>query len=416
MFDPLFENPFSHNGFSYPDARFDKDAIRRLKVDAIFISHYHDDHCSFESLDLLNRDTKVFMYCVHAEMFSLLQRLGFNNVFSLKLGEVVRVGDIEVITHLALDPDVDAVFHIRTGSVNILNAVDSWIDPEAFEVLKKTNWDLVIWPFQTMREIEVLCPQQAAPFEGYPPELLEQLKGLKPKAIVPGSCQFIHEPWSWYRDAYFPMSYQQFAKEVKVILPGAKVIRVNPGESLLLNHNITEAKRLDWIQPIGVQEVDYYYDPRASVPSTSEITKKFPELSSAKMEELERFCKVGLIQKFNNLDQASETYLNKKNLKWELRLFSANGEAQSFLYKLNNSKLSITESASDIGWRTDVIAFKLISALQEGESLSSIYLRINDGITGEALQADVMQDPLIRTLYEGEFAAYQKAQLKKLGR
>ena len=59
LFDPVFENPFSRNCHAFPDVRFDLAAIRGLRPDAVFISHFHDDHCSMESLDLLDRATPI---------------------------------------------------------------------------------------------------------------------------------------------------------------------------------------------------------------------------------------------------------------------------------------------------------------------------------------------------------------------
>ena len=76
-FDPIFENPFSQNCHAFPPVKFDYAEIRKQKFAAVFISHYHDDHCSFDSLDLLDRNTPIYIYCVFDEMFSMLKELGF---------------------------------------------------------------------------------------------------------------------------------------------------------------------------------------------------------------------------------------------------------------------------------------------------------------------------------------------------
>ena len=92
------------------------------------------------------------MFCQFEELFSLINELGFTEVHSLKLNSTITVGNIEVITHRALDADVDSIFHIKAAGLNILNVVDSWIDPETLELLTQTkSWDLILWPFQTMR-------------------------------------------------------------------------------------------------------------------------------------------------------------------------------------------------------------------------------------------------------------------------
>jgi putative membrane protein len=71
VFDPIFENPFSRNCHAFPAVRFDLEQIRALPVDAVFISHFHDDHCSFESLDL-----HLFLhYDLHGPLVLML--LGF---------------------------------------------------------------------------------------------------------------------------------------------------------------------------------------------------------------------------------------------------------------------------------------------------------------------------------------------------
>lgn len=52
---------------------------------------------------------------------------------------------------------MDSMFQIKAVGLNVLNVVDSWIDPTALiELAHDAPWDMVLWPFQTMREIEVL--------------------------------------------------------------------------------------------------------------------------------------------------------------------------------------------------------------------------------------------------------------------
>ncbi|UUZ48323.1 hypothetical protein LP420_36545 [Massilia sp. B-10] len=59
---------------------------------------------------------------------------------------------------------------------------------------------------------------------------------------------------------------------------------------------------------------------------------------------------------------------------------------------------------------------KLYAALELGESLTSLYLRINEAVFApqdEAALADaeLIEDPLIRCLFNDAFGAYQAAQL-----
>jgi len=153
-FDTIFENPFSRNCHAFPDVRFDVDAIRRQPFDAVFISHFHDDHCSLESLDLLARDTPMYIYCQFEELFAMVRRLGFTEVHSLRLNVPVTVGPFQVIPREAMDVDVDSMFQVRASGMNVLNVVDSWIDDATLaHLVGEGPWDMVLWPSQTMREI-----------------------------------------------------------------------------------------------------------------------------------------------------------------------------------------------------------------------------------------------------------------------
>ena len=192
-FDTIFENPFSRNCHAFPDLRFDHALIRRQRFDAVFISHFHDDHCSLESIDLLDRATPLYIYCLFDELFDMVRRLGFSQVHALRLNDPVKVGSFEVVPREAMDIDVDSMFQVKAAGLNVLNVVDSWIDDATLaQLVAEGPWDMVLWPFQTMRELEVLAPSRAlaAPPE-LPEEWLVQLKALAPRYVVPSSCQFL---------------------------------------------------------------------------------------------------------------------------------------------------------------------------------------------------------------------------------
>ncbi|HEU4777026.1 MAG TPA: MBL fold metallo-hydrolase, partial [Telluria sp.] len=134
-FDPIFENPFSRNCHAFPDVRFDTGQIREARFAAVFISHFHDDHCSMESLDLIDRATPIYLYCQFEALFDMLRALGFADVRALQTDVAVTVGPFSVIPREALDADVDSMFQIRAGGMNVLNVVDAWIAPVALAQL-----------------------------------------------------------------------------------------------------------------------------------------------------------------------------------------------------------------------------------------------------------------------------------------
>ncbi|MES2801330.1 MAG: MBL fold metallo-hydrolase [Bdellovibrionota bacterium] len=413
LIDPIFENPFSRNCYAYPAVEFNIEQIKMLKPAAVFISHHHDDHCSFDSLKLLNRDTPIYMFCMHAEMFSLLRELGFKNVFSLKLNQSIKLADLEVITRKALDSDVDSLFQIKSQGLNILNVVDSWIDEETLSLLlNEPGWDLILWPFQTMREVEVLSPHRyKAEPQVLPEEWLSQLTKLNPKNLIPSSCQFRMEDWSWYNQAFFPISYAQFNKEITTVLPETNIIRLNPGRTISLNGDeIAEGESLNWIKPIGEQDVDYHYNPTIVAQTTSEIAKHFQALGDHEDITVRNYCEKRLLDKFTSLGPAEDSYFIKTRT-WQLSLFDHTGFAKNYYYQLKEENITLlTEIPALIDWITEVSEKKLHAALELGESLTSMYIRI----VCKNEEVDILQDPLIRCLFSEGFAEYQKAQLKKI--
>jgi L-ascorbate metabolism protein UlaG (beta-lactamase superfamily) len=416
LFDPIFENPFSHNCYAFPNVRFDVDSIKKLKPSAVFISHYHDDHCSFESLNLINRNTPLYIYCVFDEMLSLLTELGFTNVTSLDLNIPIQIDEIVVTPRAALDRDVDSMFHIQVEGLNILNVVDSWIDPDCLTLLIRfAPWDLVLWPFQTMKEIDVLSPRQARPADrNIPDEWLKQLQILKPKSIVPSSCQFIFESWSWMNQAYFPISYQQFESDVVSHLPKTKVLKLNPSCSLILDgQTVKKGPPLNWIYPLGSQDLDYIFQQSFKAPKTSEIAKQFEALSETNLDFVLQFCTQQLIDTYENLEVPEESLFSNP-MTWKLSIFDHLGRSTDFFYEIHGQNIKLLEkSRQEIDWLTEIPSSKLFAALKGGQATNSIYIRMND-FEGAGQDLDPMLDPLLRCIYGREFASYQKYQLSKI--
>lgn len=424
-FDPIVENPFSRNCHAFPDVRFDLDQVRQLRLDAVFISHFHDDHLSLESLDFLDRATPIYLYCIFDELFEMIRALGFEKVARLQVDVPVRVGAIEVIPRRALDDDVDSLFQVRAAGVNVLNVVDSWIGPETLAQLAGLGpWDMVLWPFQTMREVAVIAPRLAGPARPtLPDDWLEQLQVLAPRYIVPSSCQFVQEDWSWYNHAMFPVTYRQFAREVGAALPKASVLRLDPSVSVLLDADgLRPAAPLPWVIPVGPQEIDFDYRPGLAPPATADIARRFPALSEADAALVLDFCRHGLLERYRDMELFEDSYFQQPRL-WRLSLYRHDGAATVLHYRLDGDLIDLVPSPGldeAPSWTTDVPLAKCHAALVLGESLTSMYMRINDAdfdaATLEQLkQADITDDPLIRCLFNDAIGAYQAAQLKRLG-
>ena len=420
-FDPIFESPFSTNCHSFPAVRFDHGLIGEIHFAAVFISHFHDDHCSLDSLALLPRATPIRLFCVFPELAEWISALGFEDVRPLVLGAPVTVGPFEVIPIRALDADVDSIFHVGVAGLNVLNVVDSWIDDDTLgDLAQYAPWDLVLWPFQTMRELEVITPSRAAPAPGaLPPEWLDQLRALRPRWVVPSSCQFTMEAWSWYNHAFFPITYAQFAREVTAALEGVQIVRLDPSRSVRLDGGtLAAAPSLPWVVPIGEGDVDYDYRPDVSPPSTAEIARHFGALTDAQRVRVLHFCRSDLPHRYEALDTPESPYFDRPR-RWRLSVYDRD-EATHFEYVVCCGHLDRDdERRGPLAWTTEIPMARLFGALESGEQLTSLYIRINDAAfepeIEDALAAvDVGADPLVRALFDGVFGGYQSAQLRRL--
>ncbi len=421
IFDPIFENPFSQNCFAFPNAEFDHSEIKKINCAAVFISHYHDDHFSLESLKLLPRSTPIYIYCRFDELLILLRDLGFEKIHTLEIDAPVQINSIVVTARRAVDEIVDSIFHIQADELNILNVVDSWLDSTTLSQLSESApWDMILWPFQTLRETDVLCPRLALPQPAkLPQEWIEQLKKLKPRFIVPSSCQFIHESWSWYNQALFPISYRQFQSEVESALPQSKIIRMNPSVSFALDKNsFKPSAPLAFVKGVGLQNVDYEFDSQIKPPPTSDIAKNFPQLSELQTKRVLDFCRYEIVKKYQELSPPADFYFEKVRY-WRLMLYDHKGNAQNFDFEVLRSEIKFITDAKSISWTTEISMYKLYQAIENGEALTSLYLRINDMIFAPEIEktiatVDILEDPLVRCLFSGQIGSYQKAQLKKI--
>ena len=352
----------------------------------------------------------------------MITELGFKHVHPLKVDQSIAIGALSVTPRRALDKDVDSMFQIQTGDLNVLNVVDSWLDPTDIDKLAQFSpWDMVLWPFQTMRELEVITPSRASPpSDRLPREWIEQLKVLNPRYVVPSSCQFVHEEWSWYNRALFPVSYKQFQQEVEAALPHTHVVRLNPSVSVVLDKlSLRKSASLAWVEPLGEQNVDYAFSMDSTPMPTAEISKRLSALDAQQTATVIEFCQSGLATKYSALEPSAEIYFLQSRL-WRLTLYDHAGQRTDFHYRIKGSQIELViEHEQPLGWTTELPIAKLYAALVRGETLTSMYVRINDTVFTPDIEramagVDCVEDPLIRSLFSGVFGAYQRNQLQIL--
>jgi hypothetical protein len=132
------------------------------------------------------------------------------------------------------------------------------------------------------------------------------------------------------------------------------------------------------------------------------------------------FCRHGLLESYRDMELFEDSYFQQPRL-WRLSLYRHDGEATVLHYRLDGDLIDLVPGTDEApSWTTDVPLAKCHAALVLGESLTSMYMRINDAdfdaATLEQLkQADITDDPLICCLFNDAIGAYQAAQLKRLG-
>ncbi len=154
------------------------------------------------------------------------------------------------------------------------------------------------------------------------------------------------------------------------------------------------------------------------LPATREIAKNFEPLSAAQTEFVHDYCVRRLIARYPAV--GFPNYFEKRRI-WNLSLYDHLGKPTQYFYLVEKSEIMrVSEPNIDtIGWHTELPVSKLFSALQNGEALTSMYIRINDGTFASDVERDLAKteptdDPLIRCLFTGVVGGYQTAQLRRL--
>jgi len=105
--------------------------------------------------------------------------------------------------------------------------------------------------------------------------------------------------------------------------------------------------------------------------------------------------------------------------RWRLTVHDHVGDAYHFSYRVHGDAIDLDDNDGEPEWTTAIPIAKLHAALELGESLTSMYMRINDNRFAPAVDtaladADIIDDPLIRCLFNDAFGAYQAAQLRRI--
>lgn len=424
--DPILDNNFSVNVESYPQIKFEDSGVHHFPVEAVVISHIHDDHLSLTSLNKLKRNVAIYIYSpLYLKVIYLIKSLGFKEVYAIEPFESFNIKDIEIKVWPALDNEVDCLLSFHSQGFNILNVVDSWIPAGIINRLARTIWDLVLWPFQYLRESEVLSPDRFNQVShSILPEHLEQLSELTIYNLVMSSCQFRMQGSSWLNHKFFSLSYAQFASQLNDCCPKINIINLLPGQGLffLPKQVVSWAASLGFISILAEQgSNDYYFDPYIKVPLMSQLASQLGSLDLQEELFLHLYIRHSLPETLTSLEWEKGSLFCEPLFTWQLLIYDHQGRAQSFFMMSDQGKFCLTEAVSNPDWVTEVSAARFYQALTKGFPLTSLYLQIARqplSSRGESYLKEPYQlfnDPLVKALYTPnplKYFDYEYAQIR----
>jgi L-ascorbate metabolism protein UlaG (beta-lactamase superfamily) len=194
-------------------------------VDAILLSHGHQDHLDLGSLRRLDRDARVL---VPAGLGTLVSRRGFGAVEEVEAGDEREIGGVAVRVTRAvheggrppLRPRAGAVGYALLGSTRIYFAGDTDLFPELDGLVPELDVALVpVWGWGRKADKGHLDPERAA----------EAVRLLRPRIAIPihwGTYMVAGGAWRSGREPA-----DAFAENVARVAPDVEVRVLEPGES-----------------------------------------------------------------------------------------------------------------------------------------------------------------------------------------
>jgi len=206
------------------------------EFDLLIISHRHLDHFDIRSLAYLPKNVDVLIP-QDKVLESCLRKLGYSQIYLLKDFSEVKVGSTSILTTRSENrvPEYGVVFADQSGV--FWNQVDSDVSLHTIRFVKSRypQVDFLLASWQPMLETNYQDNQSLSfPYSSYN-KVLGNISLIRPKAIAPGAngFKFINGS-SWLNQIVFPVTREQFCKDVKMVCPelGENVFALDPGDIL----------------------------------------------------------------------------------------------------------------------------------------------------------------------------------------
>jgi L-ascorbate metabolism protein UlaG (beta-lactamase superfamily) len=366
IMDPVLVDPFEGGASSMvPSVSPHIDRIRD-DVDLIIISHEHLDHFCVDSLSLLDRES-VVIYPEGARGIELaLKTLGFEKRRSVRPKQQLNIRDLVLIPteSAASFPEMGMFF--RSGDRSLWNMVDSAVtDATINHVLGYMDrLDVALAQYQPVIERPLAVDGLGAsfPFDQYA-RFVDQMLMLEPRCVVPGSCGLGHNAGAWLNHRAFPMTEEQFLRDVIA------------GNSTIQGRIIPHGGSIEVNGEYVVHEDDFLYVTRTGA-ERQHVHRWQPHRGATELEDpnwpgFDVEALPGRVERILSEDVMAKAHgpenrlwlqrMQSMMVEWELRVVYPDGSAEDQVL-----------SMKDLRWRPGISSFPKIQTLIAASALVGI--------------------------------------------
>lgn len=419
LMDPVLVDPFENGTIElWPPTRIDAAALEhRYRV--IVLSHEHMDHFCVRSLHRLDRSRPVLYPrgCALIEMAA--RSLGFGTVCPVRPGESVRVGDLRLtFTPSAVRfPEMGVL--VDHGGLRFWNAVDTEVDDRAIGLARAGGHgpDVMFAPYQPLVEESLGVDGLGG---GFPLEIYQRLvhavARTEPRCVVPASFGYHYRLAAWFDTRAFPVTEDEFLRDVAAVRPSISGRRVPHGASIDIDDLTVSAGprqpadrgELRWAPDRGVE-------PLADDDPYGHGTDRLRDGVAAVLDHLRR-----------GLAGAAGTEWRQRlaaaGVLWELEVVYPDGPAQVQALDLATAAPVWRPADRPPKIRTAITASTLCG-LVNGEVATyralhtrRVVLRLyRAGPNGVTAAGGLDDEPVARLLFPGADRRYVTAELRRLG-
>lgn len=251
LMDPVFADPFEGgiNRFE-PPVEIDGAAVAAA-CDLVVLSHEHMDHFCVRSLAQIPRDRPIIFPRGATLIEHALDVLGFFDRRPVTPGESMNYRDLRLVFTPSDVGFPEVGILVGADGRWLWNCVDTEIGERAFAVVAEhvPRLDLMLANFQTLAEEELGCDAlgSAFPYQRYALRLRTVIE-TGPRFVVPAACGYAYAHAPWLDSRGFPISEEEFLRDVAVVAPDSVGVKVPPGAVIDVATGAVHAEANGWVR------------------------------------------------------------------------------------------------------------------------------------------------------------------------